>query len=146
MAVAVANAGFGVLVLERQTSYRDKVRGEYLRPWRVIEAQHLGLEATLLAAGGSWITEAVGYDELVPRSSAPVLRVQDIRPDAPGAMDLGHPHTCAALAEAASAAGVEFLRGVGDVWVTTGTSPTVRYEFNDVEHEPPWARRTTSST
>jgi 2-polyprenyl-6-methoxyphenol hydroxylase-like FAD-dependent oxidoreductase len=135
LAAAVAKAGLDVLVLERQTSYRDKVRGEYLHPWGVAEAQQLGIDATLLAAGGTWITEAIGYDELIPPADAPAVRIQDLRPDVPGAMDLGHPQACAALAELATSVGVELLRGVGDVSVVAGPSPSVRYELDDVEHE-----------
>jgi 2-polyprenyl-6-methoxyphenol hydroxylase-like FAD-dependent oxidoreductase len=77
LARAVANAGLSVVVLERQTTYRDKVRGEYLHPWGVDEAQRLGLEETLVAGGAAWITEAVGYDELFAPSEArtrPVVR------------------------------------------------------------------------
>jgi len=135
LAGAVARAGLEVLVLERQTSYRDKVRGEYLHPWGVAEAQRLGIDATLVAAGGSWVTEAVGYDELIPPSHAPVIRIEHIRRDVPGAMDVGHPQTCTALAEMAVAAGVTFLRGVGDVSVSAGVAPCVRYGLDDVEHE-----------
>jgi 2-polyprenyl-6-methoxyphenol hydroxylase-like FAD-dependent oxidoreductase len=120
---------------KRHTTYRDRVRGEYLHPWGVAEAQRLGLEETLIASGGTWITEAVGYDELVAPTDAPVLRIRDFRPDMPGAMDLGHPQACAALADAAISAGVEVLRGVGDVSVTAGPEPSVCYELDDVEHE-----------
>jgi 2-polyprenyl-6-methoxyphenol hydroxylase-like FAD-dependent oxidoreductase len=135
LARSLALAGLGVVVLERQTNYRDKVRGEYLHPWGVAEAQRLGLDSTLLDGGGCWVTEMVGYDELVPASEAAVLSVHDIRQDVPGAMDLGHPQSCAALADAAAAAGVEVVRSVGDVSVTAGAAPVVRYELDDVEHE-----------
>ena len=123
------------MVLERQTSYRDKVRGEYLHPWGVAEAKQLGLDDVLLAGGGCWITEAIGYDELVPPSEAQALSITMFRPDMPGAMDLGHPQSCTALADAAVAAGVEIIRGVGEVTVASGATPTVRYELDDVERE-----------
>jgi flavin-dependent dehydrogenase len=51
-AKAAAEAGIGVTVLERQVTYRDKVRGELMVPWGVIEARRLGLEVVLLAGGG----------------------------------------------------------------------------------------------
>ena len=50
-------------------------------------------------------------------------------------MDLGHPQACEALATAAAAAGSDVVRGVGDVVVTPGASPVVRYELDDVDHE-----------
>ena len=104
MAYVLAAADLGVVVLERQTSYRDKVRGEFLHPWGVAEAKRLGLDATLLAGGGCWITETIGYDELVAPAEAAAMQIRDICPDMPGAIDLGHPQTCAALADAAMAA------------------------------------------
>ena len=51
IAAALAPAGVSVLVLERQTTYRDKVRGEYMQPWGVAEMLRLGLEQPLLEAG-----------------------------------------------------------------------------------------------
>jgi 2-polyprenyl-6-methoxyphenol hydroxylase-like FAD-dependent oxidoreductase len=134
-AAAAAAQGLGVVVLERQTAYRDRVRGEYLHPWGVVEAERLGLVETLLAGGGNWVTEAIGYDELVAPSDAAVMLVRDLRPDVPGAIDLSHPDTCAALARAAEEAGAEVQRGVGDVLVSAGASPVVRYELDDIEHE-----------
>jgi flavin-dependent dehydrogenase len=39
-----AEAGAGVLVLERETTFKDRVRGEaWSPPWGVVEAQALGL-------------------------------------------------------------------------------------------------------
>jgi 2-polyprenyl-6-methoxyphenol hydroxylase-like FAD-dependent oxidoreductase len=135
LARTVAGSGSRVLVLERQTAYRDKVRGEFLHPWGVAEAIQLGLDEILLAGGGSWITEAMGYDELIAPSEVVPFPLAMFRPDVPGAMDLGHPQTCAALAAAAEAAGAEMARGVGDVLVSPGPSPCVRFELDDVLHE-----------
>jgi 2-polyprenyl-6-methoxyphenol hydroxylase-like FAD-dependent oxidoreductase len=56
-------------------------------------------------------------------------------PDVPGALAVGHPQACQALADAAVAAGAVMVRGVGEVTVTPGTRPTVRYEFDDVDYE-----------
>jgi 2-polyprenyl-6-methoxyphenol hydroxylase-like FAD-dependent oxidoreductase len=136
-ATVAASHGAEVLVLERQTSYRDKVRGEYLHPWGVAEARRLGVEDALLGAGGTWITHAVGYDELVPPEAAEAapFRFADLRPDVGGAMDVGHPAACQALADAAERAGSTMVRGIGDVRVTPGAAPRVRYELDDVEHE-----------
>lgn len=37
LATVLARNGIDVLVLERQTAYRDKVRGEWMAPWGVAE-------------------------------------------------------------------------------------------------------------
>ena len=39
LATVLARAGLGVLVLEKETEYRDRVRGEWMAPWGVAEAQ-----------------------------------------------------------------------------------------------------------
>jgi hypothetical protein len=41
-----------VLILERDTEYRDRVRGEGIFPWGVEEAELLGIRQPLLAQGG----------------------------------------------------------------------------------------------
>jgi 2-polyprenyl-6-methoxyphenol hydroxylase-like FAD-dependent oxidoreductase len=137
IAKAAAERGLDVLVLERQTSYRDKVRGEVMSTWGVAEARRLGVEDTLLAAGGTWLTHLVGYDEVLPpdQAEANPVRISSLCSDVPGVLAVGHPEACQALADAAQAAGATMVRGIGDVVVEPGTAPLVRYEFNDVEHE-----------
>src|SRR5215467_4202796 len=48
LAIAMARAGARVLVLERETKFRDRVRGEGLVPWGVSEARELGIADSLL--------------------------------------------------------------------------------------------------
>jgi flavin-dependent dehydrogenase len=45
LAGAMAEHGARVLVLERETRFKDRVRGEGLLPWGVGEARTLGLYA-----------------------------------------------------------------------------------------------------
>ena len=47
----LAEAGLDITVLERSAAYTDRVRGELIHAWGVAEAQRLGLDTTLLAAG-----------------------------------------------------------------------------------------------
>ena len=56
LATVLARDGYEVLLLERQTSYRDKVRGEILGCWGVAEMLALDLEKPLLDAGGHYVT------------------------------------------------------------------------------------------
>jgi 2-polyprenyl-6-methoxyphenol hydroxylase-like FAD-dependent oxidoreductase len=53
LATELATAGASVIVLERSTEYRDRVRGENMQPWGVAEAQRLGVLDVLLDAGGN---------------------------------------------------------------------------------------------
>src|SRR6266404_6153610 len=112
-ATVLARAGLPVLVLERATEYRDRVRGEWLSPWGVVEAQRLGLYDTLVAAGGHHVPR-FGWDETVDpaQAEAEALDLAGLLPGVPGPLCLGHPTACAALADAAVAAGATVLRGV----------------------------------
>jgi 2-polyprenyl-6-methoxyphenol hydroxylase-like FAD-dependent oxidoreductase len=134
LATVLAREGHEVLVLERQTSYRDKVRGEAICCWGVAEMLELDLEKPLLAAGGHYITRMVPYDEVTDPAEAEAAAAQldQLLPGVPGVLDVGHPEACEALARAAAEAGATVLRGVGDVEVTPGNAPAVTYELDDV--------------
>ena len=47
LAIAMARHGARVLVLEKEASFRDRVRGECLIPWGVAEAEELGISDIL---------------------------------------------------------------------------------------------------
>jgi menaquinone-9 beta-reductase len=51
LALVMARAGARVLVLERQPKFRDRVRGEFLPPWGVAEAQQLVIADLLRQSG-----------------------------------------------------------------------------------------------
>jgi 2-polyprenyl-6-methoxyphenol hydroxylase-like FAD-dependent oxidoreductase len=51
LAGVLAQSGLGVLVVEREAGFRDRVRGELTWPWGVAEARQLGLAETLQQAG-----------------------------------------------------------------------------------------------
>ena len=134
LATVLARDGYEVLVLERQTTYRDKVRGEALACWGVAEVLALDLEKPLLDAGGHYVTRAVFYDETVEPAHAEDLAtpLDGLVPGVPGVLDVGHPQACEELAAAATAAGATVLRGVGDVEVVPGTPASLRYELDDL--------------
>ena len=52
LAGAMAERGASVLVLERETQFKDRVRGEGITPWGCDEARQLGIYETLLATCG----------------------------------------------------------------------------------------------
>ena len=132
VAATLAAADLTVLVLERQTTYRDKVRGEYMHPWGVAEMLRLGLEQTLLDAGGTYAEHFVSFAEDVDPTTAieSALPLGVFRPDVAGAMCVGHPQASEALNTLAEQRGARVVRGVGDVEVTGGASPAVRYEID----------------
>ncbi|HEY6561166.1 MAG TPA: FAD-dependent monooxygenase [Polyangiaceae bacterium] len=52
LATVLARNGKKVLVLERETKFKDRVRGENLLPWGVATARRLGVLDDLVTAGG----------------------------------------------------------------------------------------------
>jgi 2-polyprenyl-6-methoxyphenol hydroxylase-like FAD-dependent oxidoreductase len=136
LATVLAHQGIGVTVLERQTEYHDRVRGEVMVPWGMAEARRLGLDDVFLRAGGIWVTRRIPYDETIPPHVAETM-VQDVPrlfPDIPGFLDVRHPAACRALADAAISAGACFLTGTGAVKVTAGQRPSVAFEHEGAEH------------
>jgi 2-polyprenyl-6-methoxyphenol hydroxylase-like FAD-dependent oxidoreductase len=134
LATVLAREGHEVLLLERQTSYRDKVRGEFLSCWGVAEMLALDLEKPLLEAGGHYVGRFVPYDEVIDPATAEANAVPlgRLLPGVPGCLDVGHPQACESLARAAADAGATVLRGVGDVDIVPGAPPTLRYELDDL--------------
>ena len=131
LASVLAPRGLRVLVLERQTAYRDKVRGEFMVPWGVAEAVELGLDETLLAAGGVYSPSIASYGDWIDpaEAKAAALPLAMLIPGVDGAMCVGHPQASEALNTRATEQGADVLRGIGDVEVTAGPQPSVRYEF-----------------
>jgi choline dehydrogenase-like flavoprotein len=76
LAATLARRGLDVLVLEKQTVYHDRVRGEWLAPWGVVEVLRLGLDEVLLGAGGGYGTQIIPYDETLPPEAAATFTIQ----------------------------------------------------------------------
>lgn len=129
LATVLAREGRDVLLLERETAYRDKVRGEFVALWGVEEILRMGLMPAFRAAGGVDATRAVFYDETVhpAQAEAGSVPLDRLLPGIAGALDVGHPEACEALIGAAAAAGARVVRGTGRTEVTPGTPPAVRY-------------------
>lgn len=129
LASMLARAGKDVLVLEQQTTYRDKVRGETLSPWGVVEATRLGLLDTLYAAGGELATTFVPYDELRDPADAEAngFPISMFCPGADGQLNVGHPEASEALSTRAETDGASVRRGTRDVEVTFGDRPSVGF-------------------
>ena len=63
IAAILAARGLDVLLLEQTDRFEDRVRGEWVAPWGVVETKRLGLYDLLMGAGGHHLTRHVTYDE-----------------------------------------------------------------------------------
>ncbi len=123
LARTLALQGVRVLVLERETSFRDRVRGEYVHPWGVAEIRRLGLETLLKQAGA---LEAVFRDnQIVGRARNPLRNMIETTPHRAGALNLYHPKMQQVLLDAAAEAGATVCRSVRVNRVKPGAPPTV---------------------
>ena len=52
LAKVMAEHGSRVLVIERETEFKDRVRGEAMMPWGVADAMRIGIFETIMNAGG----------------------------------------------------------------------------------------------
>src|SRR5262245_33510559 len=88
LASVLARAGRAVLVLERSTVYRDRVRGEVFEVWGVAEARRLGLHEALTHAGGVHHTRFVPHDETAEpaEAEATAVALDQLLPGVPGTL------------------------------------------------------------
>ena len=134
---ALAGAGKRVLILERTAVFEDVVRGEWIAPWGVAEAQALGLYELMLAAGGHHLAFHYGFDEGrdPALAYAAPLPLNAFKPGIPGPLCIGHPQLCQTLFDHARACGAVTKRTVSDVRVSPGAAPSARYVHEGAEHE-----------
>ena len=131
----LARAGLRVLMLERETVFTDRVRGEWMAPWGVAELRRLGLYERFIAAGGHHLSRHIGYDELVPvaEASANPLPIGALLPGVPGPLCLEHVVMQNEAIAQATLSGVELRRGVSDVRVSAGSDPRVAFRDDGAE-------------
>lgn len=137
LATVMAEAGRSVLLLEQSEVYEDRVRGEWIAPWGVAEAQRLGLYDLLLGAGGHVVRRHVTYDEIQAPEAAEAASIplNMFKPGIEGPLSLGHPVHCQTLFDAAVARGTRAIRGVVVESVAAGADPQVCYSKNGERFE-----------
>jgi len=135
---ALALHGVRVLVVERETRFRDRVRGETIHPWGVAEARALGLADLLLATCGKevrwWRASAVGTLGLTERDLIATT------PARAGELTFHHPAMQETLLRAATDAGAVVRRGVRAVDLVPGAVPRVHVQAEDGDAETISAR------
>jgi 2-polyprenyl-6-methoxyphenol hydroxylase-like FAD-dependent oxidoreductase len=133
---ALARRGISVLLLEKSLVHQDRVRGEFLVPWGVNEAERLGVLDVLLGAGGHYIRRSIPYGEAIAPDAARAgaLELGGLLPGISGALGFSHPRACQAFDDAALMAGAALLRGVGDITVAAGAPPEVAFTHEGREY------------
>ena len=115
-AKVMAEAGRRVLVVERTSEFRDRVRGEALVPWGCVEAERLGLLGLLEPLANrlvSWTFHVGGRPALcrnMPKASG----------TGHGVLCFYHPRMQEVVLEAARAAGADVVRGARVTAVSPG--------------------------
>jgi 2-polyprenyl-6-methoxyphenol hydroxylase-like FAD-dependent oxidoreductase len=108
LALVLARQGVSVALVERESEFRDRVRGEAIHPWGTREVDRLDLrELILTEAGGRELPIWQTYRDRTPQDP---FRWTDIDPDSPPELSVRHPGLQAALIAAAEAAGARVFR------------------------------------
>ncbi|MGH7899577.1 MAG: FAD-dependent oxidoreductase, partial [Candidatus Binatia bacterium] len=132
LARAMAERGARVLVIERETHFKDRVRGEALAPWGVAEAKQLGVYDLLRDGGGHMIRTMrlfVGGTQVVERDFAATT------PQKCGWLTYYHPKVQDILIQSAESAGAEVRRGAHVRAVRPGSPPVVTVTHGDQTEE-----------
>ena len=107
LGAALARAGLGVLVVEREARFRDRVRGDGIFPWGVVEMTRLSLAELLPTSGARPLPRWQMYDDRAPGEP------YDWRTDVPSGdvvWGANHPGLQEALFAEAAAAGAVTMR------------------------------------
>jgi 2-polyprenyl-6-methoxyphenol hydroxylase-like FAD-dependent oxidoreductase len=126
LSASMAAAGARVLIIERETEFHDRVRGEWLAPWGVAEVRHLGLMNALNAGG------AHPSPNMQNRSGKP-RRVENAAGDVP--VGFYHPDAQEALLAEAARRGAEVIRGEKVLDIRRGILPEVSISGESGHHE-----------
>ncbi len=105
LGAAMAGAGHRVIIIEKETEFRDRVRGEVLLPWGSLEARRLGIDDFLLETCASKVLREIfmlGGEMHEPRDFLTTT------PEGTSALSFYHPEMQEALLRRA-----EGLRGGG---------------------------------
>jgi 2-polyprenyl-6-methoxyphenol hydroxylase-like FAD-dependent oxidoreductase len=128
LAATMARAGNKVLVLEREQTFKDRVRGENMLPWGVDIAKRLGILDDVVAAGGHL---APGFTFYVMGQKDDCRPLPQTTPHGSPALNMYHPDLQEALVTKAVQAGAEVKRGAN---VTSVTENGGRWRVTFVEN------------
>ncbi|MBL4865654.1 MAG: FAD-dependent monooxygenase [Pseudomonadales bacterium] len=127
----LASTGLQILILERETDFTDRVRGEWIAPWGVVELQRLDLYDRVMAAGGHHITRHIPYDELVsPKEAEATAMPLNLVKGVAGPLAIEHVVLQNSALDKAIESGCSVKRGVANIEIKPGSNPRVSYEHD----------------
>lgn len=131
LAFRMAKSGARVLVIERETEFRDRVRGEAMQPWGSGEARQLGVADILRGCANEmrWFLQIINGQHAMKRDMVSTT------PQAAGLWGFYHPRAQETLLAAAAAAGAEVRRGANVQHMTPGATPKVRISHGTGQDE-----------
>ena len=132
LAIAMAEQGARVLILEREVHFKDRVRGEWVAPWGVAEVRELGLSDLLMDDCGHatpWWDQYMGPEQIAHRDFT-VTTPQQL-----ASLTFYHPTMQERLLQSAEDAGAEVRRGTVVRTVKTGAPATVGVETDGASEE-----------
>lgn len=107
LAIVLRRQGMDVALVERERSFRDRIRGEAVHPWGVREINELGIRPLLEEAGALELPYWTTYRDRV--ANEPYAWTTDV-PDSPPELSVGHPALQEVLIRTAKAEGVRVFR------------------------------------
>ncbi|MFT4039836.1 MAG: NAD(P)/FAD-dependent oxidoreductase [Thermomicrobiales bacterium] len=125
LALVLSRAGLAVTLVEREATFRDRVRGDSLFPWGATLAVQLGIHDLLAPSGARPLPQWQVYEDRQPTDRI-AWGVDVPTQDVVWGVDL--PQLQETLLRAAAAAGVTILRPARVVSVTPGEPPHVVVE------------------
>jgi 2-polyprenyl-6-methoxyphenol hydroxylase-like FAD-dependent oxidoreductase len=131
LGAALAQAGLGVTIIEREAHFRDRVRGEGIHAYGVAEAERLGLLPTILAAGGTPLRYWQIYGGREP--AGPPTEMPAESATGHGELSIYHPALQDALIAHAAKSGATVLRPAKAVDFRTGSAPELTVQQADGE-------------
>lgn len=124
VAAAMARAGARVLVVERETRFQDRIRGEFMEPWGVAEARRLGMWDAIRPAGH----ELPFFDMRLMGMALPRRDMVATTPHHAPNFAIYHPALQEIVIGEAAKAGADLRRGALVRQITPGDPPEVEVE------------------
>lgn len=107
LAIVLSRAGFEVALVERQPTYRDRIRGEAIHPWGAHEVSTLGMRSLLDEAGAISLPFWTRYRDA--EAAEPYAWTDDF-PDSHGGISVNHVRLQQVLLQGARDEGVRVFQ------------------------------------